>query len=116
MGDKKLLPKQKILLSGSMSGTSTIQSSTMVLDNLDNIGLRIKWTGTPTGTITVQCSVDNIDFDSLTFNPTLTQPAGSAGGYLVSLNQLPFSYMYVQYVNSSGSGTLTVTAEAKDIN
>ena len=60
-------------------------------------------------------SISGINFYALTFNPALAQPSGSAGGYLIDLNQFPFKYFQVQYVNSSGSGTLNVYAFEKDL-
>lgn len=83
---------------------------------MDNQGLEVTWTGTPTGTLSVMVSNSGINFYSLTFNPVLTQPAGAAGGYAIDLNQVPFTYMMLKYVNASGSGTLTVYGQQKDLN
>lgn len=99
-----------------MSGTATISSGVFQGNNLDNFGLQVSWTGTPTGTLTVNCSVDNVNFDALTFDPAITQPTGSAARYLINLNQIPFPYLKVQYVNSSGSGILNVWLSGKDLN
>lgn len=83
---------------------------------MDNIGLEVTWSGTPTGTISVMVSNSGINFYTLTFNPILAQPAGSASGYAIDLNQLPFKYMLIEYVNSSGSGTLNIYGQSKDLN
>lgn len=116
MGKKNLLQSYQLITNGNMTGTSTITSSTQTIATYDNIGLQISWTGTPTGTISILCSIDGKNFSSLTFNPTLTQPAGSSGSYLIDLNQIPFPYLQVQYVNASGSGTLNVFICQKDLN
>ncbi len=102
--------------SGTMSGTSTIYSNIVEFSKMDNIGLEIDWTGTPTGTITIYTSISGINWHSMTFSPVLAQPAGAAGGYNVSLNQVPFKYFYIKYTNASGSGSLTVSAQFKDLN
>lgn len=102
--------------SGTMSGTSTIYSNVMPIGNFDNSGLEITWTGTPTGTISVMCSVSGQVFYALTFNPALAQPLGAGGGYLVDLNQVPFGLVMLQYTNSSGTGVLTAFIESKDLN
>lgn len=115
MGAKKINSIQ-IVTAGSMTSTNTITSTVLTIANFDNIGLEIAWTGTPVGTISVAVSNSGTNFYALTFNPILTQPAGSAGGYVVSLNQLPFQYLEVQYTNSSGTGTLNVYAFEKDVN
>lgn len=111
-----------------MTGTSQINSAVQNVQNFDNLGLEIAWTGTPTGTITVNGAVNNPNTNpysatnpisannALTFDPILDQPAGADGGYLIDLNQFPFPYIQVQYVNSSGSGTLNVYIFEKDIN
>lgn len=104
------------VLIGAMSGTNTIYTQILDVSRMDNCGLEVTWTGTPTGTFTVQVSNSGINFYSLTFTPALTQPAGSSGGYAIDLNQLPFKYMMLQYSNTSGSGSLTVYAQMKDLN
>lgn len=104
------------LLAGVMTGTSTIYSNIIEQSRMDNIGLEVTWTGTPTGTFSVLVSNSGINFYPLTFNPVLGQPAGSASGYAVNLNQIPFKYVMLQYVNASGTGTLTVYGQNKDLN
>ena len=104
------------LLNGAMASTNTIYTQIVDISRMDNMGLEITWTGTPTGTFQVMVSNSGINFYALTFNPALTQPTGSPGGYAVDLNQLPFKYLMLQYTNSSGSGTLTAYGQVKDLN
>ena len=104
------------LLNGVMSGTNTIYTQIVDISRIDNCGLEVTWTGTPVGTFQVMVSNSGINFYALTFNPALTQPAGSAGGYAIDLNQLPFKYFLLQYTNTSGSGILTVYGQIKDLN
>lgn len=116
MGSKKVLPTYNLFTNAVMTGTTTLISTPTIVSNLDNIYLQIGWTGTAVGTITIEVSPDNIDYDALTFSPLITQPNNNATRYSVSLNQLPAPYLRVKYVNSSGTGTLTVKIFAKDIN
>lgn len=104
------------VLAGAMAATNTIYSQIVDVGTMDNIALEVAWTGTPVGTFTVNGSDSGIIFPSLTFSPTLTQPAGAAGNYLIGLNQYPFRYILLQYVNTSGSGSLTVYGQQKDLN
>ncbi len=104
------------VINGVMSGTSTIYSQIVEKSRMDNIGLEVTWTGTPTGTFQVMVSNSGKSFYALTFNPALGQPAGSAGGYVVDLNQVPFKYIMLQYTNTSGSGILTVYGQNCDLN
>lgn len=83
---------------------------------MDNIGLEVTWTGTPTGTLSVMVSNSGANFYALTFSPALTQPAGAAGGYYIDINQLAAKYMMLQYTNTSGTGVLSIYGEMKDIN
>lgn len=103
-------------VAGTMSSTNTIYSNIIDLAKMDNIGLEITWTGTPTGTFQVMGSNSGINFYALTFNPALGQPAGSAGGYLIDLTGYPFKYIMLEYMNASGSGTLTAYGQSKDLN
>jgi hypothetical protein len=100
----------------SVSSTNTYTSETFNCADFDNIGLQVEFVGTMTGTLVVNCSIDNANWTSLTFNPALSQPAGSSLTYLIDLNQLPFPYLQLSYTNSSGSGTLAVFVSGKDLN
>jgi|SRR5665213_1229874 len=103
-------------LVGAMASTNVIYSQILDISKMDNQGLEVTWTGTPTGTFQVVVSNSGISFYALTFTPALSQPAGSAGGYAVNLNQLPFKYMMLKYTNASGSGSLTAYGQNKDLN
>lgn len=82
---------------------------------MDNQGIEITWTGTPTGLFQVFASNSGINFYALTI-AGLIQPVGTPDGYLLSLNQLPFKYIYFQYANTSGTGALTMYGQQKDLN
>lgn len=103
-------------LNGAMASTNTIYSQIIAIDRMDNLGLEFTWTGTPTGTFQVMVSNSGINFYALTFNPILTQPAGSAGGYAIDLNQVPFRWIMLQYTNASGTGSMTVYGQMRDLN
>lgn len=101
---------------GAMASTNTVYTNIYETDLYDNVGIEVTWSGTPTGTIQVMCSNSGTTFYALTFDPVLGQPAGSAGGYLIDLNQLPFKYVMLQYTNSTGSGTISAYICSKDLN
>lgn len=87
----------------------------------DNIGLQVQWTGTPTGVLTIQASIDYNEvngsgtFHDLSFTPNIGQPAGAASGYLINLNQLPFPFFRIKYVFTSGTGALSAWVTSKEI-
>jgi hypothetical protein len=102
---------------GTMSGTNTIYSNIIELSRMDNEGFVVNWTGTPAGVLTVfAANADGQTWPSLTFNPSLAQPSGSAGYYGLEINQFKFKYLMFQYVNASGSGVLTINAQSRDLN
>jgi len=102
--------------SGTMTDSTTIYSQIIDVSRMDNIGISVTYTGTATGTIQVQVANSDLIFYPLTFNPVLAQPAGSSGGYFINLTQLGSKFIMLSYTNSSGSGTLTATAQMKDLN
>ncbi len=122
MGNKRVIPATvggvglKIMNAVAVSSTTVYHSTVFNAAFLDNIGLQVKFIGSMVGTLIVEGSTDNSEFDALTFNPVLTQPSGSNLSYLINLNQVPFPYVRVTYTNASASGTLTVTLSAKDLN
>lgn len=128
MGTKRVLPGYQVIpnpgnantgapaVLGVMTGTTVIISNPTNIQNLDNIGVQISWTGTAVGVIEIDCSIDGTNYFALSFGPALTQPAGTAGGYLVNLTELPYPLIRVKYTNASGTGTLSVWICGKDLN
>lgn len=131
MGDKRTIPSKwdginnkgaaspKLINAGVMTGTATLTSNAFNIQNLDNIGLQVKWTGSAVGTITVEGTLDATDNNNwvpLEFDPALTQPNNNATSYLVRLNQVPYPYIRVKYVNASSTGVLNVWISGKDLN
>jgi hypothetical protein len=103
-------------INGAMASTNTIYSQIIDLSRMDNGGLEVTYIGTATGTFSIMGSNSGIYGYALTFNPALLQPSGSSDGYLVDLNQFPFKYIFLQYVNSSGTGILLGYFQFKDLN
>jgi hypothetical protein len=103
-------------LGGTMSSTNTIYSQIIDVSRMDDIGLEFTWTGSPTGTISILASDSGAHFYAYTPIPALTQPSGSASGFATGVKHFEHRYLLLQYVNSSGSGTLTVYGQQKDLN
>lgn len=102
------------LLNGAMSGTNVIYSQIIDVSRMDNLGLEISWTGAPVGTISYLASNSGIFFFPVTL--TTAQPAGSASGFGVNLNQWPYKYFLLQYTNTSGTGVINAYMQVKDLN
>lgn len=101
------------VVAGVMTGTTTIYTNILGIRQTDNQGIEITFSGTPTGTLQVMVSNSGINFYALTFSPPLGQPAGAPGGYVISMTALPFQYMFLQYTNVSGTGTITAYSQCK---
>lgn len=104
------------VVDGVMTATNVIYSQIIDISKTDNQGLEVTWSGTPVGVIEVFVSNSGRSFYALTFNPSLSQPAGTASGYAINLNQLPFKFMMLKYTNTSGVGLLNVYGQQKDLN
>lgn len=109
-----------VLVSGSASGGAfTYVSSVTAIQYKDNVGYQVNFTGLPVGFIQVAACND--------YNPQLPQSANplnsNANGNWIALasvamqnattpigfnlNQVPFAYVQLQYVNATSSGVLT---------
>jgi hypothetical protein len=121
---KNVLAPHNIITAGSMSGALTSDATS--IQYMDNICIELVWTGTPTGTFSIEGSltyqtnsVGTGVSNAGTWVPiTLTPPpaaTGSAGSILLDLNQLSFPYIRVKYSPTSGSGTLTATIGGKQL-
>lgn len=99
----------------AVTGTNTYTSQITDINQQHNVGLDVRFTGTMAGTFSVQCSNDGVTFTALTFSPALSQPSGSSLNYLIDLNQVPFKFIEVVYMNASGSGNITSILSSKDL-
>ena len=102
--------------SGAMAATNTIYSQIIDVSKMDNIGLDVNWTGSPVGVFQVMYSNTGQNFKAITFTPPIIQPAGTAAGLGVDLNQFPWKFLMLQYTNTSGAGTLMVNGQMRDLN
>lgn len=83
----------------------------------DNVDIQVVWTGTITGTIVIQKSLDpvNIGWQTITFTPTVTNPAGSPGTGYYAVNQTAAGFIRLSYTAVSGAGTMSAKIAAKSL-
>lgn len=99
-------------VSGDMSQL-TITSKIIQQKNVDNICLEVAWTGVPVGTFQLFGSLTGQNWCPVSFS--LPSAAGSAGSFLLDMNQLSFPLMKLVYTKGSGTGTLLAYAGGKEI-
>ena len=134
MSRKNVLTQYQIITNASMS--STVTSAVTNIQFLDNIGLQLNWTGSPTGNFAAQVSADyaidivtNTILSSGNWAPILLNywngssvttapsiPASVGSPIYLDLNQLSAPYIRVVFTSSSGSGTANgyITSKALD--
>lgn len=109
---KNVLRPIAIITAGDMSGSLT--SSVTNINFLDNIGIQLIFTGSPTGTFSVEVSNDNTSWTALSLSPA-PAASGSAGNQYIDLNQLSAAWIRTKYTRTSGSGSLTAYLSAKEV-
>lgn len=99
----------------SLAASFTTDAVTIEFE--DNIGIQATWTGTPTGTFSVEVSLDpsNLGWQALTFTPAPTQPTGSTGTIYFPVNQTPAGFIRLVYTRVSGTGTINAKISAKSV-
>lgn len=120
---KNALTPHQIITAGDMTGNIT--SDPTNIQYLDNVSIQLNFTGTPTGTFSVQGSLDyqqaspyakavTGNWIDLTLSPA-PAASGSASQILLDLNQLSFPWVRVVYTFSSGTGSLDAYISGKAV-
>lgn len=124
MSRKNVLIKYQIVTAGDMSGNLT--SKVTNINYLDNIGVQLNMSGSPTGTFQIQVSADyaqdefgNVqnagNWVPLVLTPAPIVTAGSPSFIYIDLNQLSSPWIRTVYTAGSGSGTLNAFITAKAV-
>jgi len=124
--NKQVIKPYQVVTNGDMS-QSSITSSITNIQGLDNTGYQLNFTGTPTGTFSVQVSMDYQpgtspnsqpanagNWISLPLSPAITASGAGDVAY-IDLNQLSTPYIRLVYTRTSGTGTLQAFVVSKAI-
>jgi len=93
--------------------TGTVASKALQVEQSRTIGIHIVFTGTPTGTFTVEASNDEVDWVNLPFTEGAILAAGSGDSHALTLKEYPYEFVRVVYTFTSGSGVLNVKLKTK---
>lgn len=93
--------------------TDAITSKAIHAKQARTIGLTIIFTGSPTGTFTVEASNDETNWIELVFTEGAITAAGSPGSHALTLKEYPYEFIRVLYAFTSGTGSLNVQAKMK---
>jgi hypothetical protein len=117
-----------LLTNAAMTGTTTVESAPIPLEQIFGYAVQAVWTGTPNGSLKLQASCDAPGRDNQTSNggpddvTNWTDIAGStlaitgvAGNYMYNVTDAFYRYFRVVYTNTSGVGSLSVKAVVKGV-
>lgn len=113
----------KLLSAGDMSGDLT--SDPVYIQEQDNVGFQMNWTGDAVGPFSVEVSLDhkedlngNVQVEghwvAITLSP-VPAAAGTDDQAYVDITQLSAPWVRLVFTNTSGTGTLDVFATAKGV-
>lgn len=116
---------QPVAVFSAQSMASSLNSPAVEIKLQDNIGVQLKWTGAPVGTLGVQVSSDYLEdsqgnilnagnWVSLPLSPAITA-AGAPDDAYIDLNQLSAMYVRVTYTRTSGTGALSAIVVGKAV-
>ncbi len=123
---------QQTTILATQSGATSKTSSIVDIQNLDNIGIQVDLTGTLTGTLAVNVSLNHKENSQkvvivagtfapllLTYNGTqatgVAITSGSPSPVILDLNQLSAPYIELVWTATSGTGNITAVLSAKSV-
>jgi hypothetical protein len=102
-----------ILAAGAMASTNVLTSEAIAVDN-QNLSLQLVWSGTPTGSFSIQVSNDGVTWTPVTLSSSPVA-AGAADSAVIAMSSLGSAALRVVYTNASGTGVLNITASRKGL-
>jgi hypothetical protein len=107
------------IISGAM--TADVTSQPTDLSKYADASYEIEFTGTPTGTFSIQVTnhwdvrtdPTGTAFKTLTLASPIAAATGAAGDRIVDLSSLPFRWVRLKYTFAAGTGTLNTWVAGK---
>ena len=111
MGAKRVIDTYQSVTDGDMSSDITSPSTNILYT--DRVGFQLSWTGTPTGTFSVEISNDEISWVALTLSESIAA-AGSADQAFIDC-ETAAKFIRLKYTAGSSTGVLQAKLTAKSI-
>jgi hypothetical protein len=92
---------------------ATTTSASIDLSNIVAFSIQFTWTGTPTGTVSINASCDGTNWTLIPNSSAAT--GGAAGNFLVNYFEAGFRYIQAVYTNTSGTGTVIAVYNGKGV-
>ena len=110
-GTKRVITPFNIIVDGDMASNITGDSTNILYT--DRVSYQIKYTGTPTGSFSVQVSNDEETWEDLTLSVPVSA-IGSADNHFIDAESAA-NFIRLVYTASSGTGVLQAILVAKSI-
>ena len=100
---KRVVNNKKYIVDEDMS--VTFVGPTVSIEGIDRVAFQMLWDGTPTGTWSIGLSNDGVDFAISGATATI-DPSGGAGGISMIEVETAAAFARLNYIRTSGTGTL----------
>ena len=111
MSSYKFIEPVSLMTDQAVSGTDTINSTSLDIRTCKAAAFIVKWTGDPTGSLAVYGSMEKSVWVDMGISTT--QPSGTATNALIDIQYTAIPYVRVGYTNASGTGAFNVIGSAK---
>lgn len=121
MARKDTLKSYVLLNAQSTASNFDTYTNPTNIDYLDNVGIQVVWTGTSVGTLEVYGSNDTANVQQGTYPTNWSKFEFGAvinvdttnSDLLIHMNQVPYSWIALKYIATSGTGTITAKLTVK---
>jgi hypothetical protein len=115
---QKVLQEEAFKAIDAQSMGADIESEAISIEKLDNVGIELAFTGAPVGEFAVYGSNSKVNWGKLdiTLDDGETVPSTADGSpILLGLPNLPYEWIKIKYIRTSGTGTLNCWVHAKGL-
>lgn len=107
----RVIELPSLIVNGDM--TADVLSQSFLVQQGWLVSIQAHWTGAPVGNLELLISNDNVIYS--VYTGSVTPAGGAAGDFLWNCVACGFNYIKLNYIHTSGAGTLNATASYKGI-